>query len=252
MTQSNMKTNVKTYGKTPDGSNRLVLVVDGDAHHRSYHTMILQRFEFRAIAAATAGEALESIAAARPSLVLTELDLPDMNGFDLLRRLHRDRGAAVVPVVVALFAKGGNGTESRCLKEGFAACLKSPAAAEELFRTALTAVEATPRRSLRVHTKIPVVVNDIPLDCVEGECASVISEHGMYIRTLNPHPPNSRLHVRIDLYGRSIAAEAVVLYSHRVGEGPFGEPGMGIKFDRIALQDQEFLRLYIDSARSSW
>jgi CheY-like chemotaxis protein len=245
------RSKVETYGKTPDGSNRLVLVVDGDAHHRSYHTMILQRFEFRTVAAATAGEALESITAVKPSLILTELDLPDMNGFDLLRRLHRDRGAAVVPVVIALFAKGDNGTESRCLKEGFAACLKSPAAAEELFRTALTAVEATPRRSLRVHAKIPVVVNGVPLDCVEGECASVISEHGMYIRTINPHPPKSRLNVRIDLYGRTIAAEAVVLYSHRVGEGPFGEPGMGIKFDRIALQDQEFLRLYIDSARSS-
>jgi hypothetical protein len=99
--------------------------------------------------------------------------------------------------------------------------------------------------------KIPIVVNDVPLDCVEDECASVISEHGMYIRTLNPHPPNSRLNVRIDLYGRSITAEAVVLYSHRVGEGPFGEPGMGIKFDRIARQDQEFLRIYIDSAHSS-
>ena len=49
----------------------------------------------------------------------------------------------------------------------------------------------------------------------------------------------------------ALAAEAVVLYSHRFGEGPFGEPGMGIKFDRIALQDQEFLRLYIDSARTS-
>jgi DNA-binding response OmpR family regulator len=72
--------------------------VDGDTYHRSYHIMILQRFEFRAIAAATAGEALQSIEAPRPSLVLMELDLPDMIGFDLLRRLHRDRGAAVVPV----------------------------------------------------------------------------------------------------------------------------------------------------------
>jgi CheY-like chemotaxis protein len=247
MTQSRQK----TCGKTPDGSDRLVLVVDGDAHHRSYHTMILRRFEFRAIAAATAREALEAIAAARPSLVLTELDLPDMNGFDLLRRLCRDPSAAAVPVV-ALYANGDNGTESRCLKEGFAACLKAPAAAEELFRTVHASLEGRPRQSRRVHTKMPVIVNDVPLDCVEGECASVISEHGMYIRTLKPHPPNSRLTVRIDLYGRSIAAEAVVLYSHRFGEGPFGEPGMGIKFDRIGLQDQEFLRLYIDSARLSW
>ena len=238
-------------GTSPSGSGRLVLVVDGDAYHRSYHAMVLQRLEFRVATAATAREALESIAAARPSLVLTELDLPDMSGPDLLRMLRRDQSMAAFPVV-ALSAGAGGERGAHCLKEGFAAFLRTPAGAEDLYQAVHAALDAAPQRNLRVHTKMPVVVNDMPLDCVEGECASVISEHGMYIRTLRPHPPNSRLTVRIDLYGRSIAAEAVVLYSHRFGEGPFGEPGMGIKFDRIALQDQEFLRLYIDSARSTW
>lgn len=237
-------------GTLPSGSDRLVLVVDGDAYHRAYHAMILQRFEFRVTAAATAREALESIAAARPSLVITELDLPDMSGLELLRMLRRDRSMVAFPVV-ALSAKAGGERGPSCIRDGFAAFLKTPAGAEDLYQAALAALEATRRRDIRVHTKMPVVVNDVPLDCVEGECASVISEHGMYIRTLKPHPPNSRLNVRIDLYGRSIAAEAVVLYSHRFGEGPFGEPGMGLRFDRIALQDQEFLRLYIDSARTS-
>ena len=45
--------------------------------------------------------------------------------------------------------------------------------------------------------------------------------------------------------GRTIAADAVVLYRHRLNEGNIGEPGMGIKFARIAPRDQEFLRLYI-------
>jgi len=58
---------------------------------------------------------------------------------------------------------------------------------------------------------------------------------------------DARIAIQIALKGRTISADAVVLYSHRFGEGPFGEPGMGLKFARIAPQDQEYLRLFIRS-----
>jgi len=92
---------------------------------------------------------------------------------------------------------------------------------------------------------LSVIVNGKPLDCVEGECASVLSEHGMYVRTLRPHASNTRLPVQIVIKGRFIPVEAVVLYSHTFGEGPFKEPGMGLKFVRVAPQDQELIRLFI-------
>jgi c-di-GMP-binding flagellar brake protein YcgR len=47
--------------------------------------------------------------------------------------------------------------------------------------------------------------------------------------------------------GRPVSAEAVVLYSHRFGEGPFGDAGMGLKFLRIQPTDQEEIRRYIRS-----
>ena len=235
-----------SIGMTTDNRGRLLLIVDGDAHQRSYHAMVLQRFEYRVATAATAREALERTAAEMPALIVADMDLPDMGGMDLLGLFRKDRRAARIPVI-ALSLSGDHGTEARCLQAGFAAYLKKPAPAEELYRSVQAALEPAPRPRARVHAKMPVFVNRVPLDCAEGECASVISEHGMYIRTLRPHPPNSRVDIRIDLDGRSIAAEAVVLYSHRFGEGPFGEPGMGVKFARITPQDQEFLRLFIHS-----
>jgi CheY-like chemotaxis protein len=187
-----------------------------------------------------------------PSLVITELDLPQMNGFDLLHRLRQEQRTASIPVIAVTGTgngngngNGDNGTVARCLRAGFTACLGKPLGAEDLYRTVQTAIEQTPRSSLRIHARMPVIVNNVPIDCVEGECASVISEHGMYIRTMKPHPPKSRLSIQIALKGRTISADAVVLYSHRFGEGPFGEPGMGIKFARIAPQDQEYIRLFI-------
>lgn len=49
----------------------------------------------------------------------------------------------------------------------------------------------------------------------------------------------------MNINGRVVFADAVVLHSHRPGEGPFMEPGMGLKFIRIAPEDQEFIRQFI-------
>lgn len=220
------------------------MVVDNDPHQLAYHAMLLQRFEYRVSTARDAEQAFAMAAGEAPALVITELDLPRLNGLDLLHRLRQAPHTAAIPVI-AVTRNGDHGTEARCLRAGFTAFLGKPLGAEDLYRTVQAAIEPAPRASLRVHARMPVTVNNVPLDCVEGECASVISEHGMYIRTLKPHPPKSRLAVQIALKGRTISADAVVLYSHRFGEGPFGEPGMGLKFARIAPQDQEYLRLFI-------
>lgn len=230
--------------KTPVSNGKLVMVVDSDSQLLTYHAMLLQRFEYRVHTAHDAVQALALAAGDTPSLVITELDLPQMNGLDLLHRLRQEPRTAAIPVI-AVTGNCDEGTEARCLRAGFIACLRKPLGAEELYRTVQGAIEPATRTSLRVHTRMPVIVNNVPLDCVEGECASVISEHGMYIRTLKPHPPKSRVAVRIGLKGRTISTDAVVLYSHLFGEGPFGEPGMGLKFDQIAPQDQEYIRLFI-------
>jgi CheY-like chemotaxis protein len=238
------RTSRTSVEKRPDETGWHLLVVDSDARHRSYHATVLQGFEYWVSTAATAEEALQKISDDLPALVITQLDLPGLSGRDLLTHLRSASRTSGIPVV-ALSANGDHSTEARCLRDGFAACLCTPAGAEDLFRTVQAALDPAPRPSLGRHKTVPVIVNNVPLDCVEGECASIISEQGMFIRTLKPHPPKSHVDVRIDLAGRTIAAEAVVLYSHRFGEGPFGEPGMGIKFARIAPQDQEFLRLFI-------
>ncbi len=221
-----------------------ILVVDNATHHRVYVSMLLQRFRYRVVEAATADEAMERIRTIRPSLVVAELELPRMSGLDLLCRLRENGRTATLPVI-AMTSVSDRETETRCLRAGFCACLQKPVIAEELYRAIQAAIEPSPRSSIRVQTRLSVMVNNAPLDCVEGECASVISEHGMYVRTLKPHPPNSRLAVQFGLKGRMINADAVVLYSHQSGEGPFGEPGMGLKFSRIAPQDREYLRTFI-------
>jgi len=111
-----------------------------------------------------------------------------MSGLDLLSRIQQEPRTADIPVI-ALAANRDQRAEIRCLRAGFLAFLGTPVGLEELYRTIQTAIEPVTRASLRVRTQMPVIVDNAPLEGVKGECALVISEHGMYIRTLKPHPP---------------------------------------------------------------
>ena len=225
-------------------SSRFLLVVDSDASNLYYTSMLLQRLAYHICSCTTAVEAREMATVAVPALIITAHYLRDATSLELMAKLKEDTRLRSVPVLV-LTPAGDLVGERQCMGAGAAACLSTPIEAESLYRTVQEAIEPTPRQNIRISTRLPVMVNDQPLNCEEGECASVLSEHGMYIRTLNPSAKNTLLLIRIALKGRSISAHAEVLYSHAFGEGPFGEPGMALKFVQISPQDQEQLRLFI-------
>ena len=229
---------------TSSRSSRFLLVVDSDANNLYYTSMLLQRLEYHICSSKTAAQAREMATVAVPALILTAHYLSDATSLELMGQIRQDARLRPVPVVV-LAPEGDLVGERQCLDAGAAACLTKPVQAEILFRTIQEAIEPMPRQNIRISTRLPVIVNDQPLNCGEGECASVLSEHGMYIRTLKPYAKNTRLPIRLALKGRSVSAQAEVLYSHSFGEGPFGEPGMALKFLSIAPQDQEQLRLFI-------
>lgn len=54
--------------------------------------------------------ALEIIEEERPDLILLDIEMPGMNGFDLCRRLHRSPETAAIPVI---FLSGRTGEEDR-------------------------------------------------------------------------------------------------------------------------------------------
>jgi CheY-like chemotaxis protein len=223
---------------------RYLLIVESKTTDLFYDSMLLQRFAYRVCTVNSAGQAIELASVALPALVIADLYLPGMSGVDLIRLLRQDPRTSSLPVI--LFTPAGDqSAERRCHAAGAVACLSKPVQAEELYRTVQAAIEATPRSSIRIPTRLSVSVNNVPLDCIEGECASVLSEHGMYVRTQSPHPRNDRLALEININGRVVFADAAVLHCHHPGEGPFTEPGMGLKFIRMEPEDQEFLRQFI-------
>lgn len=228
------------------GQIRYVVIVDNNIHLLFTLAMLLQRFNYHICTVRTGDEALEMISVVVPALVITALELPNMSGLDLFHVLRQAPRTKSVPII-AMTGNGDPDITARCERTGFAACLQTPVAAEELYRAVQHAVEPKPRSNIRVYTWLPVTVDHVPLDCGGGECATVLSEYGLYIRTLKPWEPNTVISLELMLKGRPIAAEAVVLYRHRFGEGPFGQPGMGLKFLSIDPIDQQEIRQFIRS-----
>ena len=75
----------------------LILVVDDMVETRRLMRRVLERGRFRVIEAGTGEEALRSIETSRPDLVVLDLRLPGMSGFDVARAVR----ASADPVVVA-------------------------------------------------------------------------------------------------------------------------------------------------------
>ncbi len=80
-------------------SRGLVLNVDDYEAGRYARTQMLQRAGFQVIEAGTGADALRAAAEHRPDLVLLDVNLPDMDGFDVCRRLRAQPATLTVPIV---------------------------------------------------------------------------------------------------------------------------------------------------------
>jgi chemosensory pili system protein ChpA (sensor histidine kinase/response regulator) len=78
----------------------LVLVVDDSITVRRVTQRLLQREGYRVALAADGLQALERLHQERPSVVLSDIEMPRMDGFDLVRNLRSDPRLADLPVIM--------------------------------------------------------------------------------------------------------------------------------------------------------
>ena len=78
----------------------LVLVVDDSLTVRRVTQRLLAREGYRVALAKDGLEALEVLTGERPSVVLSDIEMPRMDGFDLLRNIRGDKGLRELPVIM--------------------------------------------------------------------------------------------------------------------------------------------------------
>jgi two-component system nitrate/nitrite response regulator NarL len=85
-------------GEGVTAAREAMLVVDDDRHFRALTRELLERVGFAVVEAADADQALAAAEHAPPQLVLLDVRLPGVNGYELLREL-RDRFGDRLPII---------------------------------------------------------------------------------------------------------------------------------------------------------
>lgn len=82
-------------------TNKRILVVEDDVSHRETLDRHLSRSGYEVLAVDSAEGALSNIKSFDPHLVITDIRMPGLSGFDLLERLRRDRADIDVVMITA-------------------------------------------------------------------------------------------------------------------------------------------------------
>ena len=92
---------MRVVGRHVRGDGRAqVLVVDDDPKTRDMLRRTLQKAGCTVAEAANGSEAIEALERAKPALILLDLMMPGMDGFEVLEKLHGDEAWREVPVII--------------------------------------------------------------------------------------------------------------------------------------------------------
>ncbi len=91
-----------SHQKRPSPPERLpvILVVDDNAQNLELIQAYLEDVECRTVAARDGVEALDLVARTKPDLVLLDVMMPKMSGFEVCRRLKKDPATNDIPVIM--------------------------------------------------------------------------------------------------------------------------------------------------------
>lgn len=99
---------------TPQGDKPLVLVVDDYQDAREMYAEYLEFSGFRTAEARNGQEALDKAFALTPDVILMDLSLPVMDGWEATRRLRADARTRDIPIVALTgHALTGQSTETK-------------------------------------------------------------------------------------------------------------------------------------------
>jgi len=78
-----------------------VLIIDDDAMIREVFTLALKQHGYAAVQAANGKQGLATARTNSPSLILLDLDMPGISGWETMELLQADETTAGIPVVLA-------------------------------------------------------------------------------------------------------------------------------------------------------
>lgn len=107
-----------------------ILIVDDEEMLRTFSQRALDAQRYETQTAENGREALEKLAESKPNLILTDLNMPEMDGFELCRMVKGDDRYQDIPII----AYSGLDNEEKAREAGADAYIQKPFNVDELYQ----------------------------------------------------------------------------------------------------------------------
>lgn len=121
-----------------------VLVVDDEPDSREFVAFVLEQVGAKVLTATTAAEALTMLIRSKPTVLLSDIGMPDMDGYMLMqqvRALPPEQGGQVS--AIALTAYAGDFNQQQALQAGFQHHVSKPIEPERLIQVISSLIKST-------------------------------------------------------------------------------------------------------------
>lgn len=81
-------------------TKKTILIVDDSEFVRSYHSYILEEADFQVITAVDGSDGLEKLYTNSCDLVLSDINMSNMDGYEFIRRIRADKKYSALPIII--------------------------------------------------------------------------------------------------------------------------------------------------------
>lgn len=117
-----------------------ILVVDDDTDSRKFIAFILEQQQAKVTAVASGLEALKALTIARCDLLISDIGMPQMDGYMLMRAIRATEQGKSIPAI-ALTAYAGEVNEQQAINAGFQKHISKPIDADAVVESARALVK---------------------------------------------------------------------------------------------------------------
>lgn len=117
-------------GPAGSGATAKVLVVDDSEDTRDMMAKLLELESFAVVTAQDGLDALEVAVHEQPDLIITDVNMPNLNGIEMIRELRKRPGFSRVPIIA--ITAYGNGVAKEALEAGANGAATKPVQFTEL------------------------------------------------------------------------------------------------------------------------
>ena len=97
-------------------TKKTILIVDDSEFVRNYHSYILEEADFQVVTAVDGSDGLEKLYTNSCDLVLSDINMSNMDGYEFIRRIRADKKYTALPIIIV-----STESEARDKMKGFEA-----------------------------------------------------------------------------------------------------------------------------------